>query len=89
VKVNFSKGIFPTPIRIGLASCKPVFLPTPLYIEDASLIDLLQCNSLATEANDQFSSSCLNRSEMWHLKKKIVSIIFLAIVSNFDILERL
>jgi hypothetical protein len=35
---------------------------------------LLQCNSLATAANDQFSSSfaiaCLNRSEMsWHLKK--------------------
>jgi hypothetical protein len=34
VKVNFSKETFSTPIRIGL---KPVFLPTPLYIEDASL----------------------------------------------------
>jgi hypothetical protein len=35
VKVNFSKETFSTPIRIG--TLKPVFLPTPLYIEDASL----------------------------------------------------
>jgi hypothetical protein len=52
VKVNFSKETFPTPIRIGLAS---LFFCQRLFILKMQV--LLQCNSLATEANDQFSSS--------------------------------
>jgi hypothetical protein len=66
VKVNFSKETFPTPIRIGLSSlfsCQPFFI--------LKMQVLLQCNSLATAANDQFSSSfaialavCIG--EMWH-----------------------
>jgi hypothetical protein len=83
MKVNVSKETFPTPIRIGLSS---LFSCQRLFILKMQV--LLQCNSLATAANDQFSSSYLNRSEMWHLKK-IVSIIFLTLVSNFDILGRL
>jgi hypothetical protein len=35
VKVNFSKETFPT--TYSYWPLKPVFLPTPLYIEDASL----------------------------------------------------
>jgi hypothetical protein len=52
VKVNFSKETFPTPIRIGLSSlfsCQPLFL--------LKMQVLLQCNALATAANDQFSFS--------------------------------
>jgi hypothetical protein len=52
VKVNFSKETFPTPIRIGLSS---LFSCQPLFILKMQV--LLQCNSLATAANDQFSSS--------------------------------
>jgi hypothetical protein len=39
VKVNLSKETFPTPIRTAYSywPLKPVFLPTPLYIKDASL----------------------------------------------------
>jgi hypothetical protein len=61
MKVNFGKETFPTPIRIGLSS---LFSCQRLQV-------LLECNSLATAANDQFSlkknsnsPSCLNRSEM-------------------------
>jgi hypothetical protein len=54
VKVKFSKETFPipTPIRIGLSSlysCQPLFI--------LKMQVLLQCNSLATADNDQFSSS--------------------------------
>jgi hypothetical protein len=52
VKVNFSKETFPTPIRNGLSS---LFSCQPLFILKMQV--LLQCNSLATAANDQFSSS--------------------------------
>jgi hypothetical protein len=66
VKVNFSKETLPTPIRIGLSS---LFSCQPLFILKMQV--LLKCNSLATAANDQFSSSfaialavCIG--EMWH-----------------------
>jgi hypothetical protein len=36
MKVNFCKETFPTPTYSYLP-LKPVFLPTPLYVEDASL----------------------------------------------------
>jgi hypothetical protein len=52
MKVNFSKETFPTPIRIGLStlfSCQQLFM--------LKMQVLLECNSLATAANDQFSSS--------------------------------
>jgi hypothetical protein len=52
MKVNVSKETFPTPIRIGLSnlfSCQRLFI--------LKMQVLLQCNSLATAANDQFSSS--------------------------------
>jgi hypothetical protein len=52
MKVNFSKEIFPTPIRIGLSS---LFSCQQLFILKMQV--LLQCNSVATAANDQFSSS--------------------------------
>jgi hypothetical protein len=52
MKVNFSKETFPTPIRIGLSS---LFSCQQLFIFKMEV--LLQCNSLATAANDQFSSS--------------------------------
>jgi hypothetical protein len=52
MKVNFSKETFPTPIRIGLSS---LFSCQQLFILKMQV--LLQCNSLATAANDQFSSS--------------------------------
>jgi hypothetical protein len=52
MKVNFSKEIFPTPIRIGLSS---LFSCQQLFILKMQV--LLQCNSLATAANDQFSST--------------------------------
>jgi hypothetical protein len=52
MKVNFSKETFPTPIRIGLSS---LFSCQPLFILEMQV--LLQCNSLATAANDQFSTS--------------------------------
>jgi hypothetical protein len=51
MKVNFSKETFPTPIRIGLSS---LFSCQQLFILKMQV--LLQCNSLATAANDQFSS---------------------------------
>jgi hypothetical protein len=52
MKVNVSKETFPPPIRIGpssLFSCQRLFI--------LKMQVLLQCNSLATAANDQFSSS--------------------------------
>jgi hypothetical protein len=52
MKVNFSKETFPTPIRIGLSSlfsCQRLFIQLKMQV-------LLQCNSRATAANDQFSS---------------------------------
>jgi hypothetical protein len=52
MKVNFSKETFPTPIRVGLSS---LFSCQQLFILKMQV--LLQCNSLATAANDQFSSS--------------------------------
>jgi hypothetical protein len=52
VKVNFSKETFPTPIRIGVSS---LFSCQRLFILKMRV--LLQCNFLATAANDQFSSS--------------------------------
>jgi hypothetical protein len=52
MNVNFSKETSPTPIRIGLSS---LFSYQQLFI--LKMQDLLQCNSLATAANDQFSSS--------------------------------
>jgi hypothetical protein len=52
VKVNFSKETFPTRIRIGLFFCQRLFI-----LKMQVLQVLLQCNSLAREANDQFSSS--------------------------------
>jgi hypothetical protein len=51
MKGNFSKETFPTPIRIGLSS---LFSCQQLFILKMQV--LLQCNSLATAANDQFSS---------------------------------
>jgi MFS-type transporter involved in bile tolerance (Atg22 family) len=58
------------------------------------LLQCNYCNSLATTASDQFSSSfaiafsCL--SEMsWHLKKYFQYIFFLTLISNYDILGRL
>jgi hypothetical protein len=51
MKVNFSKETFPTPIRIGLSS---LFSCQQLFILKMQV--LLQCNSLATAANDQCSS---------------------------------
>jgi hypothetical protein len=52
MKVNVSKENFPPPIRIGLSS---LFSCQRLFILKMQV--LLQCNSLATAANDQFSSS--------------------------------
>jgi hypothetical protein len=52
MKVNVSKETFPTPIRIGLSS---LFSCQRLFVLKMQV--LLQCNSLATAANDQFSSS--------------------------------
>jgi hypothetical protein len=51
-QTSFSKETFLTPIRIGLSS---LFSCQPLFILKMQV--LLQCNSLATAANDQFSSS--------------------------------
>jgi hypothetical protein len=52
MKVNFSKETFPTPIRIDLSS---LFSCQRLFILKMQV--LLQCNSLGTAANGQFSSS--------------------------------
>jgi hypothetical protein len=52
MKVNVSKETFPTPIGIGLSS---LFSCQRLFILKMQV--LLQCNSLAIAANDQFSSS--------------------------------
>jgi hypothetical protein len=52
MKVKFSKETFPTPIRISLSS---LFSCQQLFILKMQV--LLQCNSLATAANDQVSSS--------------------------------
>jgi hypothetical protein len=52
MKVNFSKETFPAPIRIDLSS---LFSCQRLFI--LKMQDLLQCNSLGTAANEQFSSS--------------------------------
>jgi hypothetical protein len=60
MKVNVSKETFPTPIRIGLSS---LFSCQRLFILKMQV--LLQCNSLATATNDQFSSSFAIALAIW------------------------
>jgi hypothetical protein len=69
VKVNFSKGIFPTPIRIGLASlffCQRLFI-----IEDASLI-AMQFSRHRSQRPIFFLLGFSNKADCFDLKAKTV-----------------